>query len=137
MRETVTALRGLDGAALRTPVVMAVRGPKARELAAGLADTVAFALMPGDDRAEITRVVRDFRALATRDIELPQHPAAIRPAAADSSTGTGTLGNLTHCDRGKRPGGTASASPVGVWAVASCGGRAAPGREARPVGFHR
>jgi alkanesulfonate monooxygenase SsuD/methylene tetrahydromethanopterin reductase-like flavin-dependent oxidoreductase (luciferase family) len=73
VRETVTALRDLDGPDLHTPVVMAVRGPKAQALAADLAETVTFALMPGDDRVEITRVVRDFRA--TRDVELAQHVA--------------------------------------------------------------
>jgi alkanesulfonate monooxygenase SsuD/methylene tetrahydromethanopterin reductase-like flavin-dependent oxidoreductase (luciferase family) len=77
MRETVTALRDLDGPDLHTPVVMAVRGPKAQALAAALADTVNFALMPGDDRVEITRVVRDFRA--TRDVEL---------AIANTASGT-------------------------------------------------
>jgi alkanesulfonate monooxygenase SsuD/methylene tetrahydromethanopterin reductase-like flavin-dependent oxidoreductase (luciferase family) len=75
VRETVTALRGLDGPDLHTPVVMAVRGPKAQALAADLADTVTFALMPGEDRAEITRVIRDFRAI--RDVELAQHVAVI------------------------------------------------------------
>ena len=30
--------------------------------------------MPGDDRVEITRVVRDFRAI--RDVELAEHVAA-------------------------------------------------------------
>ncbi len=75
VRETVTALRDLDGPDLHTPVVMAVRGPKAQALAAEVADTVTFALMPGEDRAEITRVVRDFRA--TRDVELAQHVAVI------------------------------------------------------------
>ena len=54
VRETVTALRDLDGPDLHTPVVMAVRWPKAQALAAELADTVTFALMPGDDRVEIT-----------------------------------------------------------------------------------
>jgi alkanesulfonate monooxygenase SsuD/methylene tetrahydromethanopterin reductase-like flavin-dependent oxidoreductase (luciferase family) len=80
MRETVTALRDLDGPDSHTPVVMAVRGPKARALAAELADTVTFALMPGDERDEITRVVRDFRA--TRDVELSQHVAVIGDAVA-------------------------------------------------------
>jgi alkanesulfonate monooxygenase SsuD/methylene tetrahydromethanopterin reductase-like flavin-dependent oxidoreductase (luciferase family) len=75
VRETVTALRDLDGPDLHTPVVMAVRGPKAQALAADLADTVTFALMPGEDRVEITRVVRDFRAI--RDVELAQHVAVI------------------------------------------------------------
>ncbi|WP_149260585.1 LLM class flavin-dependent oxidoreductase [Actinomadura sp. K4S16] len=77
VRETVTALRDLDGPDLHTPVVMAVRGPKARTMAADLADTVAIALMPGDERDEITRVVRDFRSRATRDVELAQHVAVV------------------------------------------------------------
>ncbi|MEU8118718.1 LLM class flavin-dependent oxidoreductase [Spirillospora sp. NPDC049024] len=77
VRETVTALRDLDGPDLHTPVVMAVRGTKARAMAADLADTVAIALMPGDERDEITRVVRDFRSRATRDVELAQHVAVV------------------------------------------------------------
>src|SRR5262249_39079710 len=52
VRETVMMLRELDGPALHTPVVMAVHGPRARALAADLADTVTFALMPS---AEIQR----------------------------------------------------------------------------------
>jgi alkanesulfonate monooxygenase SsuD/methylene tetrahydromethanopterin reductase-like flavin-dependent oxidoreductase (luciferase family) len=75
VRETITALRELDGRDLHTPVVMAVRGPKAQALAAELADTVTFALMPGDDRAEISRLVRELRA--TTDVELSQHVAVI------------------------------------------------------------
>ena len=75
VRETVTALGDLDGPDRHTPVVMAVRGPRALALAADLADTVTVALGPGDDRAEITRVVRDFRA--NRDLELAQHVAVI------------------------------------------------------------
>jgi alkanesulfonate monooxygenase SsuD/methylene tetrahydromethanopterin reductase-like flavin-dependent oxidoreductase (luciferase family) len=80
VRATVTALRDLDGPDVHTPVVMAVRGPKAQALAADLADTVTFALMPGDDRVEITRVVRDFRAI--RDVELAQHVAVIGDTVA-------------------------------------------------------
>jgi len=75
VRETVTALRDLDGQARHTPVVMAVRGPKAQALAADVADTVTFALMPGDDLVEITRVVREFHT--TREVELSQHVAVI------------------------------------------------------------
>src|SRR2546429_1173980 len=78
--ETVTALRDLDGPDLHTPVVMAVRGLKAQALAADLADTVTFALMPGEDRAEITRAVRDFRTI--RDVELAQHVAVIGDTVA-------------------------------------------------------
>ena len=80
VRETVTALRDLDGPDLHTPVVMAVHGPKAQTLAADVADTVTFALMPGDDRVEITQVVRNFRAI--RDVELAQHVAVIGDAVA-------------------------------------------------------
>jgi alkanesulfonate monooxygenase SsuD/methylene tetrahydromethanopterin reductase-like flavin-dependent oxidoreductase (luciferase family) len=80
VRDTVTALRGLDGPDLHTPVVMAVRGSKAQALAADLADTVTFALMPGEDRADVTQVVRDFRA--TRDVELAQHVAVIGDTVA-------------------------------------------------------
>ncbi len=73
--DTVTSLRELDGPELHTPVVMAVRGPKARALAADLADTVAFATMPGDSRAEIVRLASELRAL--RDLELAHHVAVV------------------------------------------------------------
>jgi alkanesulfonate monooxygenase SsuD/methylene tetrahydromethanopterin reductase-like flavin-dependent oxidoreductase (luciferase family) len=63
VRDTVTSLRELDGPDLHTPVVMAVRGPKARALAAGLADTVTFASWPGDSRAEVMRLAADFRTI--------------------------------------------------------------------------
>src|SRR4051794_20030188 len=46
--EAVRSLRALDGPDLHTPVVMAVRGPKARALAVDLADTVTFVAMPAD-----------------------------------------------------------------------------------------
>jgi alkanesulfonate monooxygenase SsuD/methylene tetrahydromethanopterin reductase-like flavin-dependent oxidoreductase (luciferase family) len=75
VRETLTALRDLDGPDYHTPVVMAVRGPKSQALAADLADTVTFVLMPGDDRGEITQLVRDFRA--SRGVELAQHVAVV------------------------------------------------------------
>src|SRR5438874_13752517 len=58
VREAVTMLRELDGPDLHTPVVMAVRGPKAQALAAELADTVTFALMPGEGRADVERGAR-------------------------------------------------------------------------------
>src|SRR3989454_10481743 len=48
IRDTVAALRQLDGPDLHTPGVMAVRGPKGRALAAELADTVAFVATRGD-----------------------------------------------------------------------------------------
>ncbi|MBO0881890.1 MAG: LLM class flavin-dependent oxidoreductase [Mycobacterium sp.] len=80
VREVVTTLRDLDGPDLHTPVVMAVRGSKAQAVAAEIADTVAFALMPGEDRAEMTRVVRDFRAI--RDVELAQQVGVIGDTVA-------------------------------------------------------
>jgi len=80
VRETVAMLQELDGPDLHTPVVMAVHGPKAQALAAELADTVTFALMPGEARADVEQRVRDFRAI--RDVELSQHVAVIGDAVA-------------------------------------------------------
>lgn len=76
-REVVRRLRDLDGTDRHTPVVLAVRGPKAQALAAEIADTVAFALMPGEDRAVLTRAVQDFRARSSRDVELAQQVAVV------------------------------------------------------------
>jgi alkanesulfonate monooxygenase SsuD/methylene tetrahydromethanopterin reductase-like flavin-dependent oxidoreductase (luciferase family) len=80
VRDVVTRLRELDGPDLHTPVVMAVHGPKAQALAAEVADTVTFALMPGETRGDVERLVRDFRAI--RDVELSQHVAVIGDAVA-------------------------------------------------------
>src|SRR5438094_6674180 len=80
VRETVRALRDLDGPTLHTPVVMAVRGPKALALAADVADTVTFALLPGESRVEVARLARDFRAI--RDVELALHVSVIGDTVA-------------------------------------------------------
>ena len=81
VRDAVTSLRDLDGPDLDTPVVMAVRGPKARALAVDLADTVTFAAMPGDDsRAGIMRMAADFRAI--RDVELALHVPVVGDAVS-------------------------------------------------------
>jgi alkanesulfonate monooxygenase SsuD/methylene tetrahydromethanopterin reductase-like flavin-dependent oxidoreductase (luciferase family) len=80
VRETVTMPRKLDGPALYTPVVMAVHGPKAQALAADVADTVTFAVMPGEARADVERRVRNFHNI--RDVELSQHVAVIGNAVA-------------------------------------------------------
>ena len=80
VRQTVRALRDLDGPSLHTPVVMAVRGPKAQALAAEVADTVTFAQMPGESRAEIARLAREFRAV--RDVELALHVSVIGDTVA-------------------------------------------------------
>src|ERR671936_987992 len=76
VRETVMALRDLDGPTLHTPVVMAVRGPKAQALAADVADTVTFAQLPGESRADVARLARDFRAIRD-DVELALHVSVI------------------------------------------------------------
>ena len=75
VRETVRALRDLDGPDLHTPVVMAVRGPKAQALAAEVADTVTFVTLPGEGRLETARLARDFRAM--RDVELALHVSCV------------------------------------------------------------
>jgi alkanesulfonate monooxygenase SsuD/methylene tetrahydromethanopterin reductase-like flavin-dependent oxidoreductase (luciferase family) len=80
VRDAVRSLRELDGPDLHTPVVMAVRGPKAQALAADLADTVTFATMPGDSRAEILRLAAAFRELG--DLELAQHVAVVGDAVS-------------------------------------------------------
>ena len=80
VRETVAALRELDGTDVHTPVVMAVRGPKARALAVDVADTVTFAMFPSDTRADIAGMARAFRA--ERDIELALHVPVVGDAVA-------------------------------------------------------
>jgi alkanesulfonate monooxygenase SsuD/methylene tetrahydromethanopterin reductase-like flavin-dependent oxidoreductase (luciferase family) len=80
VRETVAALRDLDGPDLHTPVVMAVRGPNARELGVELADTITIAMMPGDTRAEVAALAGDVRA--ARDVELALHVPVIGDAVA-------------------------------------------------------
>jgi len=80
VRDTVAALRQLDGPDLHTPVVMAVRGPKGQALAAELADTVTFVAMPDDPGVEIAQLARNFRAL--RDVELALHVPVVGDAVA-------------------------------------------------------
>lgn len=75
VRDTVAALRDLDGPDRHTPVVMAVRGPKAQALAAEVADTVTFAVLPGESRPTTARLARDFRAMC--DLELALHVSVI------------------------------------------------------------
>lgn len=84
VRDAVTSLRELDGPDLHTPVVMAVRGPKAQALAADLADTVTVVTMPGDSRAETMRLAAEFRAL--RDLELACHVAVVGDAVSPFMT---------------------------------------------------
>jgi alkanesulfonate monooxygenase SsuD/methylene tetrahydromethanopterin reductase-like flavin-dependent oxidoreductase (luciferase family) len=88
VRGTVTSLRELDGPDLHTPVVMAVRGPKAQALAADLADTVTFAAWPGDSRADMTRLTAGFRAI--RDVELALHVPVVGDTVAPFMTSPDT-----------------------------------------------
>ena len=88
IREAVTSLRELDGPDLHTPVAMAVRGPKARALAAECADTVTFATTPTDSRADIMRMGQDFRAI--RDVELALHVSVVGDLVAPFMTAPGT-----------------------------------------------
>ena len=94
VRDAVSVLRDLDGPDRHTPVVMAVRGPKARALAADIADTVTFASMPSDSRAEIMRMAAEFRAIRD-DVELAAHVAvvgdAVSPFMAPPDTDTAAL----------------------------------------------
>jgi alkanesulfonate monooxygenase SsuD/methylene tetrahydromethanopterin reductase-like flavin-dependent oxidoreductase (luciferase family) len=80
VRDAVMSLRELDGPDLHTPVVMAVRGPKAQALAADLADTVTIGAFPGDSRAGIMRLAAEFRA--RRDLELAHHVAVVGDAVS-------------------------------------------------------
>ena len=80
VRDAVTVLRDLDGPDLHTPVVMAVRGPKARALAIEHADTVTFAMMPGETRTAIMRLATDVRAV--RDVELALHVPVVGDAVS-------------------------------------------------------
>ena len=80
VRETVAALRALDGPDVHTPVVMAVRGPRAQGLALEVADTVTVAMLPTDTRADIVGVARDVRAV--RDVELALHVPVVGDAIA-------------------------------------------------------
>jgi alkanesulfonate monooxygenase SsuD/methylene tetrahydromethanopterin reductase-like flavin-dependent oxidoreductase (luciferase family) len=70
VRDAVTALRELDGEQ-HTPVAMAVMGAKARALAAEIADTVTFAMVPDEPRAAVEQRIREFHS--PRDVELSIH----------------------------------------------------------------
>ncbi|WP_029136343.1 LLM class flavin-dependent oxidoreductase [Nakamurella lactea] len=80
IRDTVIALRELDGDDRHTPVAMAVRGPKAQALAAEFADTVTFVGTPDDTRGDIEGLARGFRA--DRDVELALHVSVVGDGVA-------------------------------------------------------
>lgn len=80
VRDAVAALRELDGPDLHTPVVMAVRGPRARALALEVADTVTFSTLASDSREEVTQLARGV--LAERDVELALHVPVVGDGVA-------------------------------------------------------
>lgn len=81
VRETVATLRELDGPDLHTPVVMAVRGPKAQVLASEVADTVTFAALAGDTRSSVAGMALEFRARRD-DVELALHVPVVGDGVA-------------------------------------------------------
>jgi alkanesulfonate monooxygenase SsuD/methylene tetrahydromethanopterin reductase-like flavin-dependent oxidoreductase (luciferase family) len=93
VREAVAALRELDGEHRRTPVTMAVIGPRARELAAEIADTVTFAMAPEEPRTDVVERAREFHT--SRDVELSMHVPvvgdAVSPFMAPADTNTDAL----------------------------------------------
>lgn len=88
VRQTIAALRELDGGQARTPVTMAVTGPRARALAAELADTVTFAMMPDESRETVVQRVRGFRS--SRNVELSIHIPVVGDAVAPFMAPPGT-----------------------------------------------
>lgn len=87
VRDAVTSLRDLDGPDLRTPVVVAARGPKSWALATDLADTI-IAAVPSDSRAETLRRAADSRNV--RDVELALHVPVVGDAVSAFMAGPGT-----------------------------------------------
>ena len=63
---------------------MAVRGPKTRAVAVGLADMVTFAITPSDPRSTVEQLARDFRAV--RDIPLALHVSVVGDTVAPFMT---------------------------------------------------
>ena len=80
VRETIERLRTLDGDELRTPVAMAVHGPRARALALELADTVTFSVGAAETRAQVTALAKEVRA--QRDVELALHVPVVGTSVA-------------------------------------------------------
>jgi hypothetical protein len=67
---------------------MAVRGPRARALAAEIADMVTFVTSADDRREEIVRMAREF--LATREIPVALHVSVVGDTVAPFMTGPDT-----------------------------------------------
>jgi len=88
IQDAVALLREYDGPDRHTPVVMAVRGPRARALAAEVADMVTFVMSPDDRRDEVVQVARDLRAI--RDIPVALHVSVVGDTVAPFMTAPDT-----------------------------------------------
>jgi alkanesulfonate monooxygenase SsuD/methylene tetrahydromethanopterin reductase-like flavin-dependent oxidoreductase (luciferase family) len=86
IRDAVAGLRRLDGPDRRTPVVMAVRGPRARALALEIADVITIT---GDRRDEVGDIARELRAV--RDVPLALHISVVGDTVAPFMTGPDTV----------------------------------------------
>ena len=64
VRDSIAALRALDGEQWHTPVMIAAGGPRALELAAAEADIVALAATPSSPRAAVVALADDLRSRA-------------------------------------------------------------------------
>jgi alkanesulfonate monooxygenase SsuD/methylene tetrahydromethanopterin reductase-like flavin-dependent oxidoreductase (luciferase family) len=62
--QAIDALRELDGDGVRTPVLMAASGPRARALAAAKADIITVAAGPLTSRDDATRLTGEIRSMA-------------------------------------------------------------------------
>lgn len=93
VREAVEVLRELDGPDHHTPVTMAVRGPRARALAAELADTVTIAATQEDPRAELVRLAAEVRLRGDQELALhvPVVGDAVSPFMAHPATDPAAL----------------------------------------------
>lgn len=77
---TIDALRGLDGTDLRTPVLVAAGGPRARTLAAEKANIVSIAAPPLTPRESVADAAAEVRAKAggrADDIEFAMNLFAV------------------------------------------------------------
>jgi len=88
IQDTVALLRTYDGPDRHTPVVMAVRGPKARALAAEIADMVTFVMSPGSTRDEVVQMARELRAV--RDVPVALHVSVVGDDVAPFMAGPDT-----------------------------------------------
>lgn len=90
VRATVETLRDLDGPDRRTPVAMAVLGPKAQALAAEIADTVTFVL-GAQPRREVAHMAREFRADVELALAVPVIGDSVAPHMAPPDTDPAAL----------------------------------------------